>query len=165
MNGRSMRRLALTLGVCLAFGSCGSTTKPCTASTCMGCCDESGECVDGTAVFECGLGGASCKACPSNQFCNAGACELFDDGGDYDAEFDPDPDGNYNLDAGVYDASVPDAGPDAGRADSGTPDAGRPPDAGTPDAGRPDAGRPDAGFDAGTIDAGVDAGADAGDGG
>ena len=129
----------------------------------------SGECLAGTALFECGTGGNQCVACAANEVCAAGMCGLFD-GGEYDAAFPMDPDGNYNLDAGVYDASRPDGGVDAGRADSGI-DAGRI-DAGV-DAGRPDAGRPDAGVDAGFdagrpdagFDAGVDAGADAGDGG
>lgn len=118
----------------------------------MGCCDEAGECLAGTGLFECGAGGARCIACAANQVCRGGGCGLFD-GGEYDAAFPMDPDGNYNLDAGVYDASRPDAG---------VADAGR--DAGV------DAGRVDAGFDAGRPDAGVDggrpdAGADAGDGG
>lgn len=155
----------------LLVGSCSSQQRPCNASTCSdGCCDEAGECLDGTALFECGTGGGMCVACAPNQVCAAGACVLFD-GGDYDAAFPMDPDGNYNLDAGVYDASRPDSGVDAGRPDAGF-DAGRPDsgvDAGRVDAGF-DAGRPDAGFDAGfdagAPDAGSDAGEeDAGDGG
>jgi hypothetical protein len=140
--------------------------QPCwSAGSCDGCCDEAGECLAGTALFECGTGGAMCTACMPNEICSAGACALFD-GGEYEAAFPMDPDGSYNLDAGVYDASRPfDAGVDAGRVDAGV-DAGRVDagvDAGRVDAGF-DAGRPDAGFDAG-FDAGADAGSDAGDGG
>ena len=155
-----MRRLWIALA--FAVGSCSSQTRTCNTSTCDGCCDEAGECLDGTGLFECGIGGNACQACASNLVCSAGECVLFD-GGDYDAAFPLDPDGNYNLDAGVYDASRPDAGVDAGRPDAGF-DAGRPDagfDAGRPDAGF-DAGRPDAGFDAGRPDAGSDAGTDAG---
>lgn len=146
----------------LWVGSCSSPAKPCGPGACAGCCDEAGECVAGTGLFECGAGGAMCTACMPNEVCSAGACALFD-GGNYDAAFPMDPDGNYNLDAGVYDASRPDGGVDAGF-DAGRPDAGF--DAGRPDSGVDagfDAGRPDAGFDAGRPDAGVDAGVDAGD--
>jgi len=122
----------------------------------MGCCDESGECLMGTALDECGAGGGQCIACAANQVCASGSCVRFD-GGVYDASFPMDPDGNYNMDAGVYDAGRPDSGSDAGF------DAGF--DAGRPDSGV-DAGRMDAGSDAGRADAGrSDAGADAGDGG
>jgi hypothetical protein len=145
-----MRRLIAIAA--LAVGSCSSPTKPCGPGLCMGCCDELGECLAGTALFECGGGGNKCSACAANQVCSAGACGLFD-GGVYDASFPMDPDGNYNLDAGVYDAGRPDAGFDAGF------------DAGKPDSGV-DAGRMDAGFDAGRPDAGSDAGqSDGGDGG
>ncbi|MBL8951433.1 MAG: hypothetical protein JNK82_11680 [Myxococcaceae bacterium] len=146
--------------VALFVGSCSGSTKPCDPSTCMGCCDEAGECLAGTNLFECGAGGGRCVACAANELCGGGACLLFDGG--YDAAFPMDPDGNYNLDAGVYDASRPDASvADAGRdggVDAGRVDAGI--DAGRVDAGV-DAGRVDAGFDAG-VDAGRDAGVDAG---
>jgi len=146
-----MRRLIAIAA--LVVGSCSSPSKPCGPGTCDGCCDEAGECLAGTALFECGAGGAMCAACLPNEICSAGACALFD-GGEYDAAFPMDPDGSYNLDAGVYDASRPDAGVDAGRVDAGV-------DAGRIDAGV-DAGRVDAGFDAGRPDSGVDAGVDAG---
>lgn len=163
-----MRRFFFVSLFVVWANACGSQTRPCNASTCTGCCDESGECLAGTGLRECGMGGAACASCAANEVCREQACALFD-GVDYDASFPGDPDGNYNFDAGVYDASRPDggvdAGQDAGRADAGL-DAGRP-DAGV-DAGRPDAGF-DAGFDAGRpdagSDAGTDAGADAGDGG
>jgi len=155
-----MRRLFHVTAVALMLATCGPTPKPCGPGSCEGCCDEAGECLAGTGLFECGAGGNACTACEANEVCAAGACARFD-GGDYDAAFPMDPDASYNLDAGTYDAGR-DAGTDAGF-DAGRPDAGV--DAGRPDAGF-DAGRPDAGFDAGRPDAGSDAGApDAGDAG
>lgn len=124
----------------------------------MGCCDENGECLAGTALQACGAGGATCAACEANQACHAGACGLID-GGDYDASFPDRPDSSIHYDAGVFDAGPgTDGGADAGRPDGGTTDAGSPMDAGGADAG----GTTDAGgmMDAGmSTDAGVDAGA------
>jgi hypothetical protein len=101
--------------------SCGTVAakKSCSASTCEGCCAESGDCLAGTAVFECGTGGAACVACAGNEVCTAGACGLFENG-NYDASFPDLPDGSVNLDAGVYRA------PDSGvvTSDAGTTDAG-----------------------------------------
>lgn len=137
---------AVVAGFCVA--SCGPTAKPCGPSTCAdGCCDELGECVAGTALFECGGGGTACTRCLPNQTCALGECSQVD-GGDYDASFLTAPDASFDADAGVYDAG-PDAGNDAGT-DAGRPDAGVR-DAGTVDAGRPDAGTSDAGLDGGSV--------------
>ncbi len=102
--------------------SCGqpmSGPKACSAATCEGCCAESGDCLAGTAVFECGAGGAACTSCASNEVCQAGACGPFE-GGDYDASFPALADASVRLDAGVY--RPPDSGvvvPDAGTVDAG----------------------------------------------
>lgn len=103
--------------------SCGPrpvVEKSCGPDSCSGCCTDTGDCLAGTAVFECGAGGAACAACDANQSCQAGVCALFLTG-DYDASFPDAPDAQVRLDAGTY---VPPA-------DAGTP----PRDAGTVDAG------------------------------
>lgn len=169
---RTSRSLVLgfLVGVVLSVvSSCGPAPQACGPSTCMGCCDENGECLAGTALLACGVGGGTCAACEANQACHAGACGLID-GGDYDANFPDRPDSSVNYDAGVFDGgSGTDAGADAGRPDGGTTDAGGMMDAGgTTDAGGTvDAGgTTDAGTDAGSMmdagmsmDAGIDAGA------
>ena len=152
---RSLMRSApaLLVGLLLGFliASCGEPPKKCGPGTCNGCCDANGQCLAGTAVFDCGIGGAQCLACQPNELCRAGTCELFD-GGEYDANFPGPNDASINYDAGIFDG-----GPeiDAGR-DAGPPDAGR--DAGSMDAGAMDAGRPDGGTDGGRPDGGSDAG-------
>lgn len=153
---------SLVLGFSVGFtlsvaSSCGPAPQPCGPSTCTGCCDENGECLAGTGLLACGVGGNTCAVCATNQACLGGACGLID-GGDYDGSFPDRPDSSINYDAGAYDAGPPDAGvPDAGRPDAGQPDAGMPMDAGQPDAGTMmDAGQSDAGMpmDAGQPDAG-----------
>jgi|GEM_PF-5658754 hypothetical protein len=103
--------------------SCGPAAAPqksCSVASCAeGCCSETGDCLAGTAVFECGTGGAACVACAANEVCQAGACGLFSDG-DYDASFPDNPDGSIRYDAGVY--RPPDSGVvvmDAGMTDAG----------------------------------------------
>lgn len=102
--------------------SCGqgmAPAKSCSAATCQGCCSESGDCLAGTAVFECGAGGEACFSCQSNQVCQAGVCGLFENG-DYDANFPDRPDASIRWDAGVY--RPPDSGVvvvDAGMTDAG----------------------------------------------
>jgi hypothetical protein len=118
-----MRRLFL-LGFSLGLlaASCGQTmtpTKSCSPSTCQGCCTETGDCLVGTAVFECGTGGEACMACQANQVCRGGVCGLFEDG-DYDASFPDRPDASIRYDAGVY--HPPDSG--VVMMDAGTGDAG-----------------------------------------
>lgn len=112
--------LAFALGFSAA--SCGPSDAPkqaCDPSQCAGCCDESGACLSGTAVFACGTGGGACLACAANQACEAGACAAFV-GGDYDASFPDNPDAAVRLDSGVFVPS--DAG--TSTADAGATDAG-----------------------------------------
>ncbi len=111
---------AFICGFGLAFlHACGPTIKPCSAKTCDGCCDENGQCLAGSSVFECGSGGNSCSRCEANQACHSGECTLFADG-DYDASFPRAPGGGFNPDAGVFrprdGGSARDAGP---RSDAG----------------------------------------------
>ncbi|MDP3232287.1 MAG: hypothetical protein Q8S33_16765 [Myxococcales bacterium] len=166
MRAASALALGVVCGFAVSLASCGAAPVPCGPSTCNGCCDENGECLSGSAVFECGSGGAMCVACQVNELCRSGVCGVFE-GGEYDANFPGPRDASINFDAGLFDGGpLPiDAGPpDSGVADAGRPDAGRP-DAGVSDAGRVDAGIADAGLsDAGISDAGpADAGpADAG---
>lgn len=120
-----MRRvflLGFSLGLLASVSvSCGQTmapTKSCSPATCQGCCSDTGDCLAGTAVFECGTGGEACVACQANQVCQAGVCGLFENG-DYDASFPDRPDASIRYDAGVYrppDSGVVmmDAGVDAG---------------------------------------------------
>lgn len=107
------------LSLSASCGPAGPGAKQCGPESCDGCCTETGDCLAGTAVFECGAGGAACLACEANQACNAGTCQRFLDGG-YDAEFPDAPDGSVRLDAGTY--RPPDAGTmttDAGATDAG----------------------------------------------
>lgn len=59
-----------------------SCTAPCSPSNCDGCCASDGVCVPGTSRFECGLDGAECTRCESNQSCSSRACLTADAGGD-----------------------------------------------------------------------------------
>ncbi|MEW5741545.1 MAG: CAP domain-containing protein [Myxococcota bacterium] len=72
-----MRTALLLFSVLLA----GCAGKPCDASTCAGCCDSSGACVEAPAVTACGLGGAACVSCASGQLCVDGACRTSGVGG------------------------------------------------------------------------------------
>lgn len=146
MRAASALALGVVCGFAVSLASCGAAPKACGPSTCNGCCDQNGECLAGSAVFECGSGGAMCAACQVNELCRSGVCEVFE-GGEYDANFPGPRDASINYDAGLFDGGpMPiDAGVDAGRVDSGVVDAGR------PDAGAADAGRTDAGM---TVDAG-----------
>jgi hypothetical protein len=119
---RSSRFLLFGVVVGLFVSSCGPVqpaSKNCSAATCQGCCSETGDCLAGTAVFECGTGGEACVACAANQACQVGVCALFENG-DYDASFPDAPDASVRWDAGVY--MAPDSGsvvPDAGTVDAG----------------------------------------------
>ncbi len=184
-------KLGLAFAFLLTTSNCGVSPKNCTPTNCPGCCDEDGECLAGTGLFECGAAGVKCDRCEVTDSCRAGACAPLGDGGIYDA-------GHMMMTTGAGGGTgmmmtgtgggmsgtgggaggaggagggtaVVDAGRDAG-VDAGKPDAGV--DAGKPDAGIDagvDAGKPDAGvdagFDAGIPDAGRDGGTDAGDGG
>ncbi|MFZ5443801.1 MAG: hypothetical protein ACOZQL_27605 [Myxococcota bacterium] len=65
--------------------------KKCAADNCSGCCTEKNECITANTDSQCGLVGAACTACGSDQVCTDGACV---------AKVDP-----------TQDAGMPDAGP------------------------------------------------------
>jgi|APLak6261679142_1056127.scaffolds.fasta_scaffold00001_77 hypothetical protein len=67
--------------------------KKCGPDTCAsGCCSDKNECITATSASQCGLLGASCSACATDQVCTDGACA---------AAVDP------NADAGMVDAGPP----------------------------------------------------------
>lgn len=106
-------------GVAISCGAQAPAKPPCGADNCAGCCSDTGDCLAGTAVFECGAAGASCEVCAANQVCNAGACANFE-GGDYDGSFPDAPDASVNRDAGTFNPT--DGG--GGGSDAGSGDAG-----------------------------------------
>lgn len=121
MRSAHLLVIGFVAGLTLTVG-CGQpmAQKACGPDSCQGCCTDTGDCLGGTAVFECGSGGAACVSCAANQVCQAGACANFENG-DYDASFPDKPDASVNLDAGVFmptdggttpvDAGTMDAGP------------------------------------------------------
>ena len=48
--------------------------KKCAADTCSGCCTDKNQCVKDNTDSQCGLVGATCSACGTDQFCSNGAC-------------------------------------------------------------------------------------------
>ncbi|MDP2272830.1 MAG: hypothetical protein Q8K32_18985 [Archangium sp.] len=48
--------------------------KKCAVDTCAGCCTEKNECVTDTSATQCGVAGASCSSCATDQVCTDGAC-------------------------------------------------------------------------------------------
>ena len=48
--------------------------KKCDADTCSGCCTAKNECVKDNSDAQCGLAGATCAACGTDQACTNGAC-------------------------------------------------------------------------------------------
>jgi hypothetical protein len=56
--------------------TCQPQTPQCSAATCAdGCCDAtSGTCIKPPTDAKCGLGGATCQACGSDEECKTGAC-------------------------------------------------------------------------------------------
>ena len=149
----------------LTGSGCGVNPKPSSAPSCSGCCDESGECLAGTGLFECGATGARCARCAVTDTCRVGSCEPLADAGIYDGGM------TSGIGAGgAGGGSGAGAEPEdsaAGAASRSTLEKmaawTRGPDAGT-DAGKPDAGF-DGGIDAGGKDAGLDGGRDGGDAG
>lgn len=176
MRSLAVGLAAFALTFVLATSSCGGAPKACTPASCKaGCCDEDGECLAGTGLFDCGVSGAKCQRCAVTETCRVGACELLGDGGVYDGGL-PGSGGGSGVGGGVGGGSAAGGGSgggggamDAGRdggADAGRSDAGL--DAGKPDGGTDggtDGGKSDAGTDAGKGDAGADAGRDGGDAG
>ena len=56
-----------------ATGGGGGTTAICSASTCGGCCDVSGQCQQ-PSDQACGTFGGQCQACTDTETCEVGAC-------------------------------------------------------------------------------------------
>lgn len=68
--------LLLLLVSSFVFFACGPTAPaPCSPATCGGCCDASGQCVDGTTDQACGAAGLTCNACGIGQGCVLRRCE------------------------------------------------------------------------------------------
>ena len=69
----------LTIIGFIALSACGPAVvmppPACTASTCAGCCDSSGQCQEGTQLTACGRLGLACTTCQSSQSCVAGLCQ------------------------------------------------------------------------------------------
>ena len=170
MRALAARLFTFSLMFALTGSGCGVNPKPCSAPSCAGCCDEGGECLAGTGLFECGAGGAQCARCAVIDTCRVGSCQPLGDAGIYDGGLTSGSGGGSGAGGsggasgagggtggfGGGGAAILDAGKDDG-VDAGRPDAGA-------DAGKPDAGF-DAGIDAGGRDAGIDGGRDAGDAG
>lgn len=59
---------------------CSPLTPTCNATTCpTGCCTSAGSCINPPTDSACGMNGSTCKACESDELCNAlGKCELND---------------------------------------------------------------------------------------
>jgi hypothetical protein len=60
----------------LLISACSAPSRPCTAATCLGCCDSTGDCRVGSEQLACGMGGAACSSCSLGQTCTLGACAL-----------------------------------------------------------------------------------------
>lgn len=109
-------------GVAISCGAPVDPKPPCGPENCEGCCSDTGDCLAGTATFECGTGGTVCQVCAANQTCRAGSCELFE-GGDYDASFPDAPDASINRDAGTFmSGDGGNTGMDGGGMDAGPQD-------------------------------------------
>ncbi|MDX2008594.1 MAG: hypothetical protein SFW67_00305 [Myxococcaceae bacterium] len=70
---------ALLAGVFVS--ACGPTRPACTSTTCLGCCDSTGECRSGFDNSACGTRGNLCAACGLGQSCVSGACSQPNPGG------------------------------------------------------------------------------------
>ncbi len=77
-----MRALTLVFVVSAAslFAACPQPTKECSAATCSGCCDATGQCQGGNSLTACGTSGNQCTACASGT-CNLGFCSTTGTGG------------------------------------------------------------------------------------
>lgn len=71
-----MRFLPLSLlVVLLSAESCVVVNNQCGPKTCGGCCNSSGQCVDGNSMNSCGNGGNTCSVCPGTFTCSLGTCQ------------------------------------------------------------------------------------------
>jgi hypothetical protein len=71
---------ALSFVTLLLLLGCSAAPK-CSASTCEGCCDATGQCQAGTTSQVCGSGASQCVACTPAQQCVAGFCLTVATGG------------------------------------------------------------------------------------
>lgn len=75
MSGMSPLRVMVVLAAMVS--SCGPTRPLCSSTTtCVGCCDATGECRSGLEGAACGRNGATCTDCAMGQMCTAGACTV-----------------------------------------------------------------------------------------
>ena len=80
---KAVRWLVLGMAIGLAVSlapACGK--DPCGSTNCTGCCDESGACVSGAEVSNCGSRGGACNACGASQACDQGTCVFPSSGSD-----------------------------------------------------------------------------------
>jgi hypothetical protein len=68
------RPTLVVIAFALLAAACGPTAPECNASTCAGCCDAVGVCLDGARVDACGALGTACVPCGLERQCVAGAC-------------------------------------------------------------------------------------------
>lgn len=77
-----MMRMTVVAVVMAVLGvACGMSQRPCSASTCTGCCDAAGQCQGGTQSASCGSSGARCEACVDGAVCQLGRCSSASGGG------------------------------------------------------------------------------------
>lgn len=112
MTKKTMRAV-LIAGAMLALAGCPvSPTRPtCTPQSCAnGCCTASGACVTANDLAACGLNGAQCAQCSSDQVCASGLCTNAGTGGGSATGGGAGggsavlPDGGVDCDATTYDA-------------------------------------------------------------
>ncbi|MEW5738592.1 MAG: hypothetical protein AB1938_06675 [Myxococcota bacterium] len=72
----------LAAGLLLTLGaSCGGSTLPCDSTSCSGCCDSAGQCLQGTSLNACGQSGEACRVCGTGEVCQFNACRSGSGGG------------------------------------------------------------------------------------
>jgi hypothetical protein len=59
----------------LSAESCVVVNNQCNPRNCGGCCNSSGQCVDGNSTNSCGNGGNTCSVCPGTFTCSLGTCQ------------------------------------------------------------------------------------------
>ncbi|MCU0699030.1 MAG: FG-GAP-like repeat-containing protein [Myxococcaceae bacterium] len=71
-----MRSIPVFFLLLLALAGCPGERPPCNASTCAGCCTQTGECLAGNDKAACGREGLFCRACDEADTCSNGRCDL-----------------------------------------------------------------------------------------
>ncbi len=79
-HSATMRISSLWLTMAALLAAC-SGTPLCDASNCLGCCDATGQCVQGGERSACGVGGSLCDVCVAGQTCVLGDCQSAVDAG------------------------------------------------------------------------------------